>query len=46
MDIQAKRIQALTAEIQMLQSEKEIMSKTVQALTERNEFLEHSRIIR
>jgi len=45
-NVQAKHIQALTAEIAMLNSEKEVLNKTVEALTDRNQFLEHSRIIR
>jgi len=45
-NVQASRIQALTAEISMLQAEKEILNKTIEKLSDRNEFLEHRHIIR
>lgn len=46
LDVQGQRIQALTNEITMLNLEKEVQAKTIQALTDRNEYLEHSKIIR
>lgn len=45
-DIQRRHIDALNKEISMLKSEKDLLSKTVGTLTDRNQFLEHSRIVR